>query len=98
MKNSCQRSWYDIAVSWPVVRRAVIMASIVGFVLAAINHGSCFISGGFANSCAIQTGLTFCVPYLVSTISSVQAILCLQRRNAACEADRNPYESAEKHS
>lgn len=62
------------AFQWPVVRRALILAVIVGSLLIGINHGSCVASGHFNSSCLIQSILTFFVPYLVSTVSSVLAM------------------------
>jgi hypothetical protein len=62
------------AFQWPVVRRSLILAAIVGSLLIAINHGSCVASGHFSSSCMVQSGLTFFVPYFVSTISSVLAM------------------------
>ncbi len=50
------------------------MAVIVGTVLVLINHGMCIYSGKFGAICLLQTGLTFLVPYSVSTISSVMAM------------------------
>ena len=58
-----------------VVRRALILAAIVGTVLVGINHGPCLLSGHFNGNCAIQSGLTFLVPYCVSTVSSVLSYL-----------------------
>ena len=60
----------------PVVVRALIMSAIVGIVLVTINHGDCICAGKFGMKCWIQSGLTFLVPYTVSTISSVLAISC----------------------
>ncbi len=65
----------SLAFSWPVVRRALGYAVIVGLILTAINHGNCVISGHFSwSDCGIKTVLTACIPYAVSTLSSVQAI------------------------
>ena len=63
-----------------VIRRAVIMAAIVGSILVTINHGTCIWQGCFGRTCLIQSLLTFFVPYAVSTVSSVQAIHCRARR------------------
>ncbi|GFE66170.1 nitrate/nitrite transporter NrtS [Litoreibacter roseus] len=57
-----------------VVRRALIMALIVGHVLAAINHGDRILSGTMSPGDWGKVLLTFLVPYTVSTISSVLAI------------------------
>ncbi|MDG2126490.1 MAG: nitrate/nitrite transporter NrtS [Fuerstiella sp.] len=59
------------AFQWPVVRRALILAVIVGTLLIGINHGSCIARGHFNSSCLVQSVLTFLVPYFVSTVSSV---------------------------
>jgi len=68
------QSVLTIAFSWPVVRRALGYALVVGAVLAAINHGECLVNGHFGLGCGFQAILTCCVPYVVSTLSSVQAI------------------------
>lgn len=65
----------SIAFRWCVVKRALILAGIVGTVLVGINHGTCILSGHFNKTCAIQSGLTFLVPYCVSTVSSVLSYL-----------------------
>ena len=63
------------AFSWPVVRRALGFAVVVGSVLVFINHGSCCIlNSHYSEHCVLQMGLTVCVPYVVSTLSSVMAI------------------------
>lgn len=65
----------QIALEFNVIRRAVIMALIVGTVLVFINHcNCCLINGTFGLGCAVKSILTFFVPYAVSTISSVLAI------------------------
>ena len=62
-----------IAFSWPVVRRSLILAAIVGTVLITINHGSGIAAGDVDHVCLIQCGLTMLVPYCVSTVSAVLA-------------------------
>ena len=62
------------AFSWPVVRRAIILALIVGPILVAINHTKCVLNHGFMFSCALESFGTFLVPYTVSTVSSVMAM------------------------
>lgn len=57
-----------------VVYRALLMAAIVGTILVVINHGMCLYTGNFGLICMLQTGLTFMVPYVVSTVSSVLAM------------------------
>lgn len=62
------------AFQWSVVKRALIMAAVVGTILVGINHGMCFYSGKFGLTCMWQSALTFVVPYVVSTVSSVLAM------------------------
>lgn len=58
-----------------VVRRALGFAVVVGVILVTINHrdrvvrGEALTLGDF-----IKMGLTLCVPYMVSTLSSVAAM------------------------
>ncbi|MEM9943076.1 MAG: nitrate/nitrite transporter NrtS [Planctomycetota bacterium] len=72
--NSSNPSLIALAFHWSVVRRALIMAVVVGLVLVTINHGMCIYKGHFGWICGIQSALTVLVPYTVSTISSVLAI------------------------
>ena len=58
----------------PIVRRALIMAVVVGFFLIAINHGDRIFGGTFCTTSIYQSLLTILVPYAVSTLSSVMAI------------------------
>ena len=58
----------------PVVRRAVIIAVVVGFILIMINHSDRIRSGTFDATLFWQSLLTIFVPYAVSTLSSVMAI------------------------
>lgn len=67
-------SWLELATSGPVVRRALAYAVIVGSVLIAINHGDAILKGQFDSGRALKGALTICVPYVVSTLSSVQAL------------------------
>ncbi|MBW2295578.1 MAG: nitrate/nitrite transporter NrtS [Deltaproteobacteria bacterium] len=70
-----------MATSWPVVRRALGYAVIVGALLIAINHGDAIVRGDLDPVRLFKMGLTVLVPYMVSTLSSVQAM----RANAQTE-------------
>ena len=50
------------------------MASIVGIILAAINHGDHILLGTMTVTNLVKVLITFCVPFCVSTISSALAI------------------------
>ena len=64
----------QLAMSWPVVKRGLLCALIVGSVLCAINHGDCLISGHFGWPCFAKSAITAIVPYMVSVVSSVHAL------------------------
>ena len=57
------------------MRRAIIIAVVVGAVLNVINHGDVIICNEVSVGCLLKIGLTFLVPYAVSTISGVGAML-----------------------
>jgi len=66
----------QLALSPAVVRRATGYAVVVGTLLVAINHGDVLIGGGHLDGTRLlRMGLTVLVPYAVSTLSSVQALL-----------------------
>jgi hypothetical protein len=52
------------------VKRSIKVASVVGTVLAAINHYDMFLSGVYSTRRCIQIAVTYCVPFSVSTVSS----------------------------
>ena len=65
---------FEIVTRSDVILRALKMASIVGIVLAIINHGDHILLGTMTVTNWIKVIITFCVPFCVSTISSVLAI------------------------
>jgi Mg/Co/Ni transporter MgtE len=75
-----RKQWMALCFSWPIVRRALIAAAIVGIILTFINHGGALLSGQLDASILFQIGLTFIVPYVVSTVSSVTTILNLEKQ------------------
>ena len=74
--------WIRLATSGPVVRRAVKYAIVVGAVLIAINHGDAILDGSLSTRRLTQMALTVLVPYTVSTLSSVGALLQTENRGA----------------
>jgi len=66
--------FWQIARSKLVVKRATRIALIVGTILAVINHGHRLINLDVDLSMLLRISLTFCVPYAVSTYSSVLAL------------------------
>jgi hypothetical protein len=73
------RTWRRVALRWDVVRRALASSLLVGPVLVVINHGGALLRGDFGPHRIFQIALTMCVPYVVSTMSSIQAILDRER-------------------
>jgi hypothetical protein len=67
-------SFFWLARQPSVVRRAAKIALIVGVVLACINHGDALMSGTLTSGSIAKILITFCVPYCVSTYSSILAI------------------------
>jgi len=55
------------------LRRAFIVAAIVGPILALINHGEAIVSGTLDFSVFCKIALTFLVPFCVSCVSSALA-------------------------
>lgn len=75
MRNKIKRhSFLTLAFRESVIKRAIKIALIVGCILALINHGDRIIFQDMQSVDWFKILLTFCVPYCVSTISSVLAI------------------------
>ncbi|HEY2737489.1 MAG TPA: nitrate/nitrite transporter NrtS [Thermoanaerobaculia bacterium] len=79
------QEWLRIAFSGPVRRRALKVALVVGTVLLAINHGDAILSGNISPVRWLRMILTVVVPYAVSTLSSVGAILDMRKPSALPE-------------
>jgi hypothetical protein len=71
--------WLHIAVRRDVVHRSVKVASIVGTILALINHADRLLPYSLDFAAWVKIAMTFCVPYCVSTYASVSAILAESR-------------------
>lgn len=66
--------FFQIATRRLVVRRAARISLVVGTVLAIINHGDNMMFGDLTLVSVFKILMTYCVPYMVSTYSSVLAI------------------------
>lgn len=73
-------SWSQAAFQRSVVRRSLKIAAIVGCILIIINHSDALLRGDFSGGRIFRMGLTFVVPYVVSTVSSVGALREQERR------------------
>lgn len=58
----------------PVVLTALKVAIVVGTILAVINHGPALVALELSLQQILQIGLTYLVPYGVSTYSSVKML------------------------
>ena len=63
-----------LATSKQVVHRALGYGVCVGAILISINHGDAIFRGDLDTTRLLKIALTVCVPYTVSTLSSVQAM------------------------
>jgi len=67
-------SFIDIALSRKVFSAAIKIALVVGSLLALINHGDAILAMEVSVSRWFQIGLSYLVPYSVSTYSAVRAV------------------------
>ena len=65
---------FNIAFRKDVFFRVFKMALIVGIILAIINHGDHIFLGTMTVTNWTKILITFCVPFFVSTVSSILAI------------------------
>ena len=67
--------YITLATSPGIVRRAIKYSIVVGTILIFINHGESLLKGNIDKLKVIKIILTYSVPYIVSTLSSVQATI-----------------------
>ena len=69
------REWCALACRRSVVFRGLKFCLVVGTILIAINHGDAILAGELTRTNYVKMGLTVIVPYLVSVLSSVGALV-----------------------
>ncbi len=69
------RAWLRLAIRPSIARRALKYGIGVGTVLILINHGDALVRGDVSAGRLLRMLLTMTVPYLVSTASSVGALM-----------------------
>ncbi|MCE2464326.1 MAG: nitrate/nitrite transporter NrtS [Dehalococcoidia bacterium] len=52
---------------WPMLRRSLLTALLVGTILAVLNQGDRLFSGSWVSAFYWKIPLTYCVPFLVTT-------------------------------
>ncbi|WP_413431685.1 nitrate/nitrite transporter NrtS [Crateriforma spongiae] len=67
-------SFLSVALRPTILRRGLAYSLVVGTILVGINQGDVIFSGGASWRHLLKIGLTYMVPFLVSTLSSVSAI------------------------
>ena len=71
MSNAVKR-WIELARRPDIVKRSARVALVVGSRLAVIYHGARLLDLDVDAEIALKIGLTYLVPYCVSTWASVQ--------------------------
>lgn len=64
--------WFEIARQPEIVRRALRVAAVVGTLLVALNYTDRFLAGTVTSLDWLKMGLTYGVPYCVSTFTAVE--------------------------
>jgi hypothetical protein len=69
------KNWFKIAARRDVLLRGLKVSGVVGTVLVAINQGDLLLAGNLSVDALWKIPITYCVPYCVSTYSSVSSII-----------------------
>ncbi len=67
-----QESWLAVALQPAILKRGVKVGLVVGTTLALINHGDKIFTMPLDGESLLKIGLTYLVPFGVSTWASVQ--------------------------
>jgi hypothetical protein len=70
--ESAQRCLRHAIIYPPVVQRALRVALVVGTLLFVINQADLVLRGELSSGVALKIGLTYLVPFTVSTYSALQ--------------------------
>ena len=74
----------SVFFSRKVMKRSAIVATIVGIILAFINHGDAILSANLTPVCWIKMIATCFVPYTVSSVTAV--LTAFETRKAVSES------------
>ena len=72
-KTSATRCGRHALTYWPVCGRAIAVALVVGTILVIINQADVLLSGHLTPLVVAKIGLTYAVPFSVSTYSALAA-------------------------
>jgi hypothetical protein len=81
--ESWRKAW-EYAVTAGVPRRSLMVAAVVGSILNLINQGDALFAGRSLDW--TKLGLTYLVPYCVTTYGAVSVRLAVARRSGDREA------------
>ena len=70
----------SIGVQLSVIKRNLKQALIIGFILIGIYHGKAILTGEVTTGHMLKMLLTVTVPYVVSTLSSLGAVMEMRRK------------------
>lgn len=85
-RSSTLLTWCRFACEGTVIRRGLKFAVVVGAVLIAINHGDAILAGELTRVSYLKMGMTVLVPYVVSVLSSVGALVQVEDSESAASA------------
>ena len=71
-ENAPRAGWLTVAREPAIVGRALRVAAVVGTLLIAINYTDRFLAGSLGSLDWIKMGMTYLVPYAVSTYTAVE--------------------------
>ena len=69
--NSNSSCSVGYAFSWPVARKSLTIAAVVGCLLSISNQGDVLLSQPFSARIGIKVFLNFLIPFAVSSVSAV---------------------------
>ncbi len=58
-------------VHWPMLKRSLVAAVVVGTVLTGLNQGDLLLTGQWSGALLWKVPLTYCVPFVVATYGAL---------------------------
>lgn len=80
-------AWLDTARDPAVARGSLGYSVIVGTILIVVNHSDALTGESVSPMRLLRMGLTMIVPYILSTLSSIQAV---RLQDSVLAPDRHP--------
>jgi len=69
------KRYLTLALRPSIVKRGLVFSVVVGTILVLINHGDAIFAGALTTVQMLKMALTYVVPYVVSSLSSIQSII-----------------------